>query len=270
MRVASFNLHAGIDGWGRPTRALEHASQLGADVLVCPELWRGDDGTDLFDELGQRLGMKGLFVPLARGERVLATRGGRAWLPWLAHFTGEHGLYFQEHHELTARQRARRASHGELETGEWGLGLLTNLPIDQIRAEPLGRLTKEKVNRAVIVARLTLEGRPFYVLGVHGAHLSHGSFRQYRQLNALAASLEPALPTILAGDFNCWRPLLRVLLPGWRTLVRARTWPARFPHSQIDHVLGRGPWRHVAGSASDGGSDHRALVANVQWATSAS
>jgi len=270
VRVASFNLHAGIDGWGRPTRALEHAAQLGADVLVCPELWRGDEGPDLFDELATRLGMKGLFVPLARGERVLATSGGRSWLPWLAHFTGEHGLYFQEHRQLTTRQRARRISHGALETGEWGLGLLTSLPIEHIHAEPLERLAKEKVNRTVIVARLWLEGRSFYVLGVHGAHLSHGSFRQYRQLNALANALEPPLPTILAGDFNCWRPLLRVLLPGWRTLVRARTWPARFPHSQIDHVLGRGPWQTRGGSASDGGSDHRALVANVSWDSNAS
>lgn len=265
MRVASFNLHAGIDGWGRPTRALEHASQLDVDILVCPELWRGDQGPDLFTELCARLGMKGLFVPLARGERVTSSAGGRTWLPLLAHFTGEHGLYFQEHRDLSKRQWIRRSSHGVLETGEWGLGLLTKLPIEEIHAEPLAHLTKEKVNRAVIVARLSLDGRPFYVMGVHGAHLSHGSHRQYRQLNELAASLEPALPTILAGDFNCWRPLLRVLLPGWRTLVRARTWPARFPHSQIDHVLGRGPWLSLGGSATDGGSDHRALVANVQW-----
>ncbi|MFZ1062702.1 MAG: endonuclease/exonuclease/phosphatase family protein [Acidimicrobiales bacterium] len=266
MRVASFNLHAGIDGWGRATRVLEHASQLGANVLVCPELWRGDQGPDLFDDLCQRLGMRGLFVPLARGERVRASSGGRSWLPWLAHFTGEHGLYFQEHRELTARQRHRRSSHGVLETGEWGLGLVTDLPIEEIRAVPLGRLTREKVNRYVIVARLCLEGRPFYVLGVHGAHLSHGSFRQYRELNRLARDLEPALPTILAGDFNCWRPLLRLLLPGWRSMVRARTWPAKFPHSQIDHILARGPWTHARGWASEGGSDHRALVANIEWA----
>ena len=63
MRVASFNLHAGVDGWGRPTGALEHAARLNADVLVCPELWRGDDGTDFFEILCARLSMKGLFVP---------------------------------------------------------------------------------------------------------------------------------------------------------------------------------------------------------------
>jgi endonuclease/exonuclease/phosphatase family metal-dependent hydrolase len=265
VRVASFNLHAGIDGWGRPTRALEHASQLGADVLVCPELWRGEDGTNQFEELCQRLGMRGLFVPLASGERVTSTSGGRTWLPLLAHFTGEHGLYFQEHRELTARQRTRRERHGTPEKGEWGLGLLTTLPIEEVRVEPLVRLAREKVDRVLIVARLSLEGRSFHMLCVHGAHLSHGSFRQYHQINALARGLEPPLATIIAGDFNCWRPLLRLLLPGWTTLVRARTWPARFAHSQIDHILGRGPWRRMGGAASDGGSDHRALVADVTW-----
>jgi endonuclease/exonuclease/phosphatase family metal-dependent hydrolase len=140
------------------------------------------------------------------------------------------------------------------------------LPIEELRIEPLGRLPRERVRRALIVARLSDQGRQFYVLAIHGAHISHGSYRQYRRVNQIAASLDPSLPIILAGDFNCWRPLLRVLLPGWRSLVRARTWPARFPHSQIDHVLGRGPWKRLGGGTGIGGSDHRSLVADVELA----
>ena len=264
MRVATFNLHAGVDGWGRPTKALEHAASLDADILISPELWRGDDGTDFFRILGDRLGMKGVFAPLARCERVTTGVGGRTWQPLLAHFSGERGLYFSEHRTLTTSQKARRESHGTLEAGEWGLSLLTRLPIEEIRIEPLGRLPRERVRRALIVARLVDDGRSFYALALHGAHLSHGSYRQYRRVNRIVRSLDPALPLVLAGDFNCWRPLLRVLLPGWRSLVKARTWPARFPHSQIDHVLGRGPWRRVAGAATNGGSDHRALVADIE------
>ncbi len=208
--------------------------------------------------------MKGIFAPLARAERVTSGTGGRTWQPLTAHFSAERGLYFGEHRALTASQLARRESHGALEAGEWGLAFLTRLPIEEIRIEPLGRLPREKVRRALVVARLIDDGRPFYVLAVHGAHISHGSYRQYRRINQIAASLEPGAPVILAGDFNCWRPLLRVLLPGWRSLVRARTWPARFPHSQIDHVLGRGPWKSLGGGASNGGSDHRALVADIE------
>ena len=97
-----------------------------------------------------------------------------------------------------------------------------------------------------------------YRLSLHGIPMSWES-----RITEFVESLEPSVPILLAGDFNCWRPLLRALLPGWRSMVRARTWPARTPHSQIDHVLARGPWTSLGGFASDGGSDHRALVADV-------
>lgn len=238
---------------------------LAADILVLPELWRGDDGDDFFAQLQSRLGMEGLFVPLATAQRVTSGRAGRSWQPLIAHLTGEHGLYFDEHRSLTRFQESRRRSLPGVEHGEWGLALLTRYDVREIRVESLGRLPREKVRRALIVARLEDAGRQFYVLAVHGAHISHGSYRQYRRINAIARDLDPLLPVLIAGDFNCWRPLLRVLLPGWKSMVRARTWPARLPHSQIDHVLARGPWTSLGGSASDGGSDHRALVCDLQW-----
>lgn len=261
--MVTFNLHAGVDGWGRPTNALEHLVALQPDVAICPELWRGDDGDDMVATLRERLSMRGEFVALARAERVCTGVGPSRWQPLLAHVTGERGLYFREHRDLTTRQRTHRRQRPAVETGEWGLGLFTTLPIESINVIALGRLPREKVRRALIVARLTLDGRSVHVLAVHGAHLSHGSPWLYRRVTRIVEDLDPTLPTILAGDFNCWRPLLRVVLPGWRTLARARTWPARHPHSQIDHVLGRGPWRRHGAHASDGGSDHRALVAEL-------
>ena len=71
MRVATFNLHAGVDGWGRPTRVLEVVKDLDADILILPELWRADDGPDFYDDLSTSLAaMTGDFAPLASGERV--------------------------------------------------------------------------------------------------------------------------------------------------------------------------------------------------------
>lgn len=264
MRIATFNLHAGVDGWGRPTGALDHAASLDADVLICPETWRGDDGNDFFAQLQTRLAMEGLFVPLARAERISTGRAGTAWQPRLAHLTGEHGLYFTEHRSLSPAQLARRANTDAVERGDWGLSLLTRYPITAIHAQPLGRLPRERVNRTLIVADLAVDGRPVTVLAIHGAHLSHGSFRQYRRVRAIANEMDRQRPVLLAGDFNSWRPPLRLFLPRWRTLARARTWPARHPHSQIDHILGRGPWRTVASCASDGGSDHLALSADLE------
>jgi endonuclease/exonuclease/phosphatase family metal-dependent hydrolase len=263
MRVVTFNLHAGVDGWGRPTRALEHLIDLAPDIAICPELWRGDDGTDLVALLSERLKMSGEFVALARAERVTTGHGPRRWQPLLAHFTGERGLYFREHRELTPQQKSHRRARPQLEAGDWGLGLFTTLPVESIEVKSLGRMPRERVRRALIVARLNLDGQPFYVLGVHGAHLTHGSPLLYRRVRSIVAELEPQFPIILGGDFNCWRPLLRVFLPGWTSLARARTWPAQHPHSQIDHLLARGPWLRLNSGATDGGSDHRALRADV-------
>lgn len=265
MRVATFNLHAGVDGWGRPTRAIDLLKGLDADLLIAPELWRGDGGgEDLYDELASATGTLGAFAPLAHGERTRHGVGGRGWQPLTAHLWGERGLYFDEHRPLTKAQHAHRERHGQLESGTWGLGLLTRLPIEEVRVVELGRLPREKVRRAIIVARLRDGEHAFHVLALHGSHISHGSHRLYRRVNEIAAGLEPSLPVLLGGDFNCWRPLLRVLLPGWRSLAKGRTWPARHPHSQIDHLLGRGPWRTTASFTRDGGSDHLALVADLE------
>jgi hypothetical protein len=101
VRVVTFNLHAGVDGWGRRTDVVQMAIGLGADVLITPETWRGDDGDDMYATLSSSLEMQGTFVPLARAERVSTGSGGATWQPRLAHFTGEHGLHFTEHRELT-------------------------------------------------------------------------------------------------------------------------------------------------------------------------
>jgi endonuclease/exonuclease/phosphatase family metal-dependent hydrolase len=264
VRVATFNLHAGVDGWGRPTNALDLVKELDADVVILPELWRSDEGHDFYEDLTSSLGVSGGFAPLAHGERVTSGTGGKTWQPRFAHFTGERGLFFQEHRGLTASQATARELLEHVEQGTWGLALLTRLTVEDVRVVSLGRLPREKVQRAVVLARLNDGARSFYVVAVHGAHLSHGSFLHYRRVNALVASLEPTLPVLVAGDFNCWRPLLRVLLPGWRSMARARTWPAAHPHSQIDHILVRGPWTRRASFTRDGGSDHLALVADVE------
>lgn len=264
MRVATFNLHAGVDGWGRPTRVLETIKELDADVMILPELWRADDGPDFYEDLRTSLSVEGSFAPLAHGERVTSGVGGPSWQPRLAHFAGERGLYFNEHRAFTKAQIANRALVEHLEAGTWGLGLLTRLPIEDIRIISLGRLPREKVQRALVVAQLRDNDRSFYVLALHGAHLSHGSYRQYQRVSEYVETLDPSMPKLLGGDFNCWRPLLRVLLPGWHSLAHGRTWPSPRPHSQIDHILGRGPWKSLSSHTRDGGSDHLALVADLE------
>ena len=121
--------------------------------------------------------------------------------------------------------------------------------------------------RAARGARGATQRRDPIVLRAGRARCAH----QPRFLSAVPAdqsrsraTSKPGVPILIGGDFNCWRPLLRVFLPGWKTLARGRTWPTPHPHSQIDHILGRGPWVSLDSFTREGGSDHRALIADIE------
>jgi len=90
---------------------------LNADLLILPNC--AYDGEDFFETLKARLGMDGVFVPLATGQRVTSGTGGRTWQPLLAHLSGERGLFFDEHRTLSNAQRVRRATSLGVQDGEW-------------------------------------------------------------------------------------------------------------------------------------------------------
>ena len=63
---------------------------------------------------------------------------------------------------------------------------------------------------------------------------------------------------------NLWGPPVRIFLPEWHRAVKGRTWPAWSPHSQIDHVLVRGPLGIASGEVlANAGSDHRPVRARL-------
>ncbi len=265
MRIATFNMHAGVDGWGRSTTALEGLIGLRPDIAILPETWRGENGPDFFTQICEALGGNGEFVHLANAERVHATSGGPLWQPISAHLSGEQGLYFNEHRPLKPAQLKRRGQGTTLEKGSWGLSLISRFPILQSQVVQLGRLPREKVNRALLVARMVdpETGIEFAVAAIHGAHISHGSYRLYREVRKHLDQIPGDVPVLFGGDFNAWRPWVRFFFPGWSHLAKHRTWPARLPHSQIDHLLGRGDWRVSNSAAINLGSDHRALYCDL-------
>lgn len=259
MRVVTYNLHAGVDGYGRANDVVDSAVSLQPDLLFIQEVWRGR-AHDQYQDLATRLDLRGAFVELGTGERVTGAVGGRGWQSPLALLRGEEGLFFDERRELTNHQKKRRAVAVGREEGVWGVALLTNRPLHSFTIESLPQLRRDKVKRELIVARLSDGGHEFFAVSVHGAHLTHGSLLQYRHVARRLQQLSNELPVVVGGDFNCWRPLLRTVLPGWRSGVRARTWPAWRVHSQIDHLLLRGNWTIVSSHAFRGPSDHKALV----------
>ena len=52
MRVVTYNVHAGVDGWGRANDVIDHAVTLQPDLLFAQEVWRGDN-EDQFVALGR-------------------------------------------------------------------------------------------------------------------------------------------------------------------------------------------------------------------------
>lgn len=262
MLVATANIHAGVDGYGRATRVLSEVIDLRPDLLFVQELWRGEI-EDQFATLCRELDVRGEFVELSPCVRVTGEPGGRGWHPIHGLFTGDRGLYFSTHQNLSPARIARRDAARGSEHGSWGIGLFTNLPIHSLRSEYLPQLRADKTRRALIVLESEVDGVAFTAVAIHGAHLSDGSLKQYRYVAKRLDELSVKGPVVLAGDFNCWRPLLRTVLPKWRSAIRARTWPAWRPHSQIDHILLRGPWQVRHGRSVQNESDHRALVCEL-------
>jgi endonuclease/exonuclease/phosphatase (EEP) superfamily protein YafD len=70
---------------------------------------------------------------------------------------------------------------------------------------------------------------------------------------------------VLAGDLNMWGPVVGMVLRNRRRAVIGRTWPAKHPHSQIDHLwISDGLTSVSSGVAPATDSDHRPVWARLQ------
>lgn len=204
LTLATYNVHWGLTYPERqPYDVVADCARLDADVLVLQEAWRTDGEPGVVADVASELGYHQTVVSLGRG--VLSPR------PRLVH---------------------RKPS-----TGDWCLAVLTRAEPHRRQVVALRPLRLDPARqRQVVLADLDIDGWPVTVAGVHLPHLEHGS-------PLLAPSLRTALPpveraAVVAGDMNMWGWCIGRMLPGWRRLVLGRTWPARRPHSQIDHVLG--------------------------------
>jgi len=258
VRVASFNVHMGVDGWGRPFDLVEECAALDADVLVLQEAWTPDDGSPGTAELvAERLGCTIVAeAPLAHARLYapLPTTT-RRWAPVLGQVRKTLRLD-EERFKVPAGARDRPA-----QSGTWGLALLARVPCRDVEILPLGKLARDPAHRAVVRCTIALGGGDLLVHGTHMAHISHFSPAQYRRLARLLSVDRPAL---VAGDMNMWGPPASSFFRGWRRAVVGRTWPAHRPHSQLDHVLVTPQVRVVdARVAGRTGSDHRPVVVTL-------
>jgi endonuclease/exonuclease/phosphatase family metal-dependent hydrolase len=266
LSIANFNMHCGIDGWGRPYDYAASITSLGTDVIVLEEVWTHEGASDSqAEEVAHLLGLQVVSHQLGEGRRIRPQPDATdSWMPrpvtakqnWPLLFDGVRPLS----KEILESSRWR-----EGEPGRTGVAVLVrpDFPIQATRVLPMSALRADRVRRAALVIDLVVEGRPISVAGTHMAHLHAGSHRNWAELRR-ALHTDACADTVLAGDMNTWGPLVHVFLPGWRRAVVGPTWPTWRPHSQIDHILVRGALRAVTGEVlPPAGSDHRPVRARL-------
>ncbi len=237
LSVVSYNVHWGRgdrrDGWP-PFDLVAVCAGFEADVLVLQETWAPDGGPAQHDEIAATLGMTVIEVPLARADLepkpTIASR---------------------------ADPDRRKGS------GDWCLALLSSKPVRSSRIVALPQLPFDPWARVLLEAEIDVAGSDLTVVGTHFSHLEFGS---PLQTAALRRGLPPTdRAAAFVGDMNMWGWTLAAMAPaGWRRAVLGKTWPARRPRHQIDHVLVTPSVEVVHGEVLPStGSDHRPIRARL-------
>lgn len=265
LRVATFNLHAGIDGFGRTTSAVDDAVAIDADVLFVQESWRSAS-RDLAVEIAERTGGVAHTFELSAGFLRHADGDQRRWQPRGALLNGKHGIVLDAVRPIDEARRIALQASPRFESGEWCMGVVTRLELVDLDVDELRHLPKDRARRRLVCATVRHGATTVRCFGLHGAHLSHGSIGAYRELHDdLALLVDDATPAVLGGDLNAWGPVVRRVLPDWRHVTRGATWPSWRPHSQLDHLFVRGPIDVVGAAVRDvRASDHRPVTAELE------
>ncbi len=258
--VASYNVHIGVDGWGRPFDLTAVCRDLDADVLVIQEDWAPTEGPGLAAAVGEALGYAVTRFAMAPGRRSRAHPDpGSGWGPRRDARPADRAMFLEGAIPQSARSQGTRR-YQEAAEGSLGLALLTRLPVAEHEVIDLGRHPLDRCRRGALSARIELASGPVTVVGTHVPHPNKGAFGVFAALRRRLGQLDG--PVALVGDMNLWGPAVSALLPGWRRAVRGPTWPSPRPHSQIDHVMLRGPWDSALGTVLPvAASDHRPIRA---------
>lgn len=212
LRVATYNIHKGVQGLG-PTRRLEihnlgHAvEQLDADIVCLQEVRKMNRKEAAYFDRWPEVGQAEFLAP--------------------------------EGYESVYRTNAytKDGEHGNALLTRWPVKGTGHLDISDHRFEQRGLLHVE----------VEVRGRSVHAIVVH-LGLIPGS--RVRQIHALQQFIEhevpPGAPLVVAGDFNDWGNHIKRMLASFGLYefegedLRALTYPSRLPLAQLDHVYVRG------------------------------
>jgi endonuclease/exonuclease/phosphatase family metal-dependent hydrolase len=219
MILASLNLHGGRRADGTPFDVAAACRRLQADVIVLQEAWWPAGRPDPVAEAAYSLGHNILRADL-----------------------------------LTATDLRSLGIAAEAGRGQWGLAVLTALPVTGYEVADLGPTPGEKMSRtAQLVTVTTPDGTSLRVVNTHLTCRLFSPVQLVRLTRRLAAG---TAPTVIAGDLNMPGPVSGLAV-GYSPAVNGQTYPAHRPLLQLDQML-----TSPAVRASDGrvlppvGSDH--------------
>ena len=210
LRVATYNIHKGVQGFG-PARRLEihnlgHAvEQLDADIVCLQEVRK-----------------------LHRGEQKYFTRWPE--LPQ-AEFLCPEGYTAVYQTNATTRH------------GEHGNALLSRWPVVSHGHEDMSDHRFEQ--RGLLHVQVKVERTIVHVVVLHLGLISGSRVRQVQQLvRFIEREIPHHEPLVVAGDFNDWggklRPAFNQAGLSDHVAARALTYPSRLPLTQLDYVFARG------------------------------
>jgi len=219
MILASLNLHGGRRADGTPFDVVTACRQLQADMIVLQEAWWPAGRPDPVAEAADALGHRVLRADLVAGTDL---------------------------HSLGIAADASR--------GQWGLAVLTALPVTGYEVADLGRTPGERMSRAAqLVTVTTPAGASLRVVNTHLTYRLFSPVQLVRLTRRLAAS---TAPTVIAGDLNMPGPVSGLAV-GYSPAVHGRTYPAHRPLLQLDQMLTSQAVRARDGTVlPPAGSDH--------------
>ncbi|WP_313312630.1 endonuclease/exonuclease/phosphatase family protein [Pulveribacter sp.] len=239
LRVATYNIHKGVQGLG-PARRLEihnlglAVEQLDADIVCLQEVRSVNRREALYFERWPEVSQAEYLAPEGY-EAIYRTNA------------------FTRH-------------------GEHGNALLTRWPVVGHRHEDISDHRFEQ--RGLLHVEVLVQGQPVHAIVVHLGLIAGSRIRQVAQLQRfIDREVPPDAPLVVAGDFNDWGLQIKRMLAGFGLFEydespQAYTYPARLPMVQLDHVYVRG-LRPLSLQVPRGRiwwrmSDHLPLIAEFQ------
>jgi endonuclease/exonuclease/phosphatase family metal-dependent hydrolase len=225
--LASLNTHGGRDADGRRYDLEAACRQFKADIIVLQEVWRPHDEPNPVDELAAALGAEPLWTDLIRDVNLASV-----------------GI---------ADEQAR---------GRWGLATLTTAPVLEFEVTDLGWVPGDLAPRAAQLVTVELPGGG--LLRIVNTHLTYRLLSPVQLIRLVRRLITDDIPTVIAGDLNMPLPVTG-LAAGYAPAVTGRTYPARRPLLQLDHILAS---RRVARRGGEvlppAGSDHLPVRARLR------